>query len=346
MAELMANADTALGAFLGASESNGDNGQAQAPESSKPSGSASEAQGKPGTETAKATTAKPEAPASATGTEQADYGEEYKPFESVLKAKKWDPKAKDFGSTVLKSFSELEKAHGQAGTDKAMLNTRQTDFQRRLSGTAKDINEFRKANGLPEIAVGKSYSEQVTERSEYLSHFNNMLVGKDPAVVAASEAWLNKQLVEGIQELRIKAGIESAQGGKTNEEHVKAFNEKAFNNYREIAPKGSEMEATFDRYVMPLIQPNGVLGSLGLTEAQLMQSPAHAKAFADIGKALQLAENYGKALADGVAKGVDEAMAQKRKAGNASGVGSQGKQTSGDTSASDFSRSLWAAKHN
>lgn len=347
MPDVMANPDVALGAFLGGSDnsnSGGDDGQAKAPESPKTdggSGTGSEPQAQPGKETPSSTTADADAQASAAAKEQAELAEEYKPFKTTLDAKKWDPNSKEFAPTVLKAYSELEKAHGQAATDKSMLNTRQTDFQRRLSGDAKSINEYRKANGLPEIPVGKTYAEQAQERAEYFTHINNVLTGQNEA---ESRAWLNKQLVDGLQDLRIKAGVESERQSKTLDEYTAAFNERANTNYREIAPKGSEMETVFDKFILPLAGPQGLLGSYGLTEAQIVRSPEHAQAWAKIGKALQLAENYPQAVADGVSKGIDEAMAQKRKAGNAGSVGAQGKQTS-EAGGGGIGQALWASRH-
>jgi hypothetical protein len=350
MSEVMASPDMALGVVLGGSKGSqgtGEDGQAKAPESPKTEGgdgAAPDPQGKPGTETPDSTTAEADAQASAAAKEQAEFPEDLKPFETMLKAKKWDPKAKDFAPTVLKSLSELERAHTQSATDKALLNTRQTEFQRRLSGDAKSINEYRKANGLPEIPVGKTAAEQVQERSAYLSHINNLLTSKDPGVVAASEAWLNKQLVEDVHQLRADASADAKYGSKTVDQHAAEFRSKANSVYTDHIARNPADEAVFNEVILPLAGPQGLLGSYGLDVAHVAQSPEHIKAWADLGRKIQLANNYEKALADGVAKGVDEAMAQKRRAGNAGSVGSQGKQ-SADAGGDGFSQSLWAARH-
>lgn len=343
MPDVMANPDTALSSFFSSSQDSsggGDTGQAKAPDPDT-SGDEGAAEA-PGKETPSATTAEPAAQASATGKEQAELGEEFKPFKSTLDAKKWDPGSKEFAPTVLKAYSELEKAHGQAATDKSMLNTRQTDFQRRLSGDAKSINEYRKANGLPEIPVGKTYAEQAQERAEYFTHINNVLTGQNEN---ESRAWLNKQLVDGLQDLRIKAGVEATQQSKTGDQQQQEFRGKAAGVYSEHIARTPADQAVFDQYVMPLAGPNGLLGSYGLDVAHVAQSPEHIQAWAKIGRALQLAENYDKAVSEGVSKGIDEAMAQKRKAGNAGGVGSQGKQSAA-SSGDDFSASLWKSRHN
>ena len=340
--EVMANADTALNSYFGSGSTSGEggNGQAEAPAPSDTNGSEGKenAPTGPGTETPDSTTADEAAQASAAAKEQAELAEEYKPFKSLLDGKKWDPRSKDFGPTALKAYSELERSFGQSNTDKALLNTRQSELQRRLSGDAKTINEYRKSNGLPEIPVGKTYAEQAQERAEYFTHINNVLTGQNEN---ESRAWLNKQLVDGLQDLRIKAGVESERGTKTAEQHQKDFYASANTNYREIVPKDSPMEAVFDKYILPLAGPGGLLGSYGLDVAHIAQSPEHARAWAKIGQALQLADGYEKAVADGVTKGIDEAMAQKRKAGNAGSVGSNGKQTSGAAGAhDDFYRGL------
>lgn len=344
MAELMANADVALSTFLGSSSEasgGGDNGQAKAPEShDTKGGSETNTEQKAvsdGAETPDSTTAEADALASVHAKEQAELTDEYKPFETMLRSKKWDPKAKDFAPTVLKSLSELESAYGKSNTEKSLLNTRQTEFQRRLSGDAKSINDFRKANGLPEIPVGKTFSEQAQERAEYFSHINNVLTGQNEET---SRAWLNKQLVEGLQDLRIKAGVEAMQQNKTNDQHQQEFRGKANSVFTEHIARTPADEAVFNQYVLPLAGPNGLLGSYGLDVAHVAQSPEHVQAWAKIGRALQLAENYEKAVADGIKSGVDAEMAHKRKAGNAGGIGSQGKQSNAAGANDDFYREL------
>lgn len=88
------------------------------------------------------------------------------------------------------------------------------------------------------------------------------------------------------------------------------------------------------------------MGSYGLDIAHVAMSPEHVQAWAKIGRALQLAENYDKAVEEGIKKGVDTEMAAKRKAGNAGSVGNQGKQSGGEPSEGDsFTKSLWNKRH-
>lgn len=351
MSEVMANATTALAATLGdfggPSEAEGA-GQAQAPEApSKPEEKPKEPAASPDqtdTEKPEATTADAKGQAKPDAAESADLPEEYAPFKDLLANKKWDVKSKDFVPNTLKAYQELEKLTTQSTQEKSLLSHRQAEFARRLAGDAKSVNEWRKLNGLPEIPVGKSYAEQAKEQAELVSHINRVLSGEDAD--KSSFNWLNAKLVDGLNDLRIQAAVEAKVAPKTAEQAVQEFRGKAATNYQQHIARTPGDEAVFNEYVMPLFRPEGLMGSLGLDIAHAAITPEHAEAFAKIGRALQMAANYDKAVEEGIKKGVESAMEAKRKAGNAGSVGRQGKDNAGSGSqGDDFTRSMWARRH-
>ncbi len=300
--------------------------------------------GTTGKEKQGATTASANGQASPVADERAEFPDEYKPHESLIKNKKWDHKSKDFTPTVLKGYSELEQSHTRVNQEKSLLNNRQTTFQKVLSSDPKSINEWRKSNGLPEIPVAKTYSEQAKDEAELFSHIQRAFNGEDKD--GTSTAWLNKRM-GGIQELSTKAAVEDALGkGKTPAEATKEFYATADKTYHAHIAQNPEDQEIFDNHIQGLTEPGQLLGSYGLSLAHIALTPEHVKAWAKIGKALKLAENYDKAVEDGVQKGVDEAMTQKRKSGNAQGIGAQSKNNSAEAgSGESVMASRWSARH-
>lgn len=353
MSEYMASPSVAIDSLFASSGSSagedGEGGQAKAPPASdtptKSQEGASKGDGTTG-KAPEATTAKVEGAATSPTKESADLSDEYKPFKQILEGKKWDPKAKDFAPNVLKSYADLEKSFTQSNQDKSLLNTRQTELQKRLMGDTKSINEWRKANKLPEIPVAKSYGDQLKEKSELFAHLNKVLTGQDTDKKSFEHL---ENHFKDLEDLRINAALEArdSKSQSTNPNNplfeLRKSADGHFSQYMSANPGGDEL---FGQYVLPLFDAKGLLGSYGLDAAHAALSPEHIRGWEKIGKALKLAENYDKAVEEGIARGVDAAMEAKRKAGNAGNVGAQGKQSGGGDGDKDSAlREFWAGRH-
>lgn len=352
MSEVMASPDkalsTSLGDFFSAPAGDEGGGQAEAPTPSESTTGGEkepkEGEGQTGKESPGSTTADAAGKANPDAKEPADLPDEYKPFKQLIDAKKLDPKAKDFGTKVLGMYDELEKLTTRSNQEKSLLNTRQSELQRRLASDPKSVNEWRKLNGLPEHPVAKSFAEQAKEKAELFTHINTMLTSEDQAARQSSHDWLNKHFGD-LNDLRARAAAQEMIGSKSADDHVKEFRGKASSVFTEHIARNPADEAVFNQYILPLTMPNGLLGSYGLDVAHATMTAEHTQAWAKIGKSLQLMENYDKALEEGIKKGVDEQMASKRKAGNASSVGNQGKQSAGASEGDEFTKSMWAKRH-
>lgn len=295
-----------------------DQGQAQAPEASDPAAAPAEPAPAQPAEPALPEGTTPEPDDTATSSEPAsaiDKGLE--PLKDFLTNKGLDPKAPDFVPKVVQMAQEAETLIGRKATEVTLTQNRVDDLQRDLlTGGVDALNRLRESNGLPKLNVEtRSHTDQIKEMSELISHINQAL-NKDPA----SMDWLDKNLTEKLNKLRLDEAVETRLGKTPADKAQTEFVQNATGNINKFVAANKDSIPHLDA-LLPLLGNGGLLASHGIDRAQMASSPERLAAWAKVGEAVWLmqpdSKNPGKTNLDShIAAQVKAAMNAQRLAAN------------------------------
>lgn len=276
------------------------------------------------------TTATTEAEAKATEAgKQGVFPKELEPYKGILESRKWDPSKPDFAQNVLKSYQEAESYAKRRETENNLLKSKADQFAAVIRKDLDSINQFRKQQGLPPFQSVRPVEERHKEVTSLIESVNRVLTNpEDAEAMRALDGILSKQRNDLEYELR-KAQDTPPPSADAAFETRKSQSNSIF--AAEVA-RNPEVAAHVDE-LSPYFQPGGLFDSFGLDVLHVAQSPAHLKAFAEIGQALHISRNLEKIVSDRVNAELD----RRRTAGNSVGAGNQPKGNAKTSQASELS---------
>lgn len=252
--------------------------------------------------------------------------EALKPFETHLKAMKWD--ASDpigLAAQALKSHQEIRRLQDQTAVKARSIDQKAKEVNALLTADAEKINEARRKMGAPEIMVAPEPKAQLAE----IDNLYNMLVK-----ASQSGDWndVEAHFDAKRRDLSIKDGIRQQLGPQGNVDLRKEWENSAKSNYQSMVIQNPDAQK-FVEELSEHFDPGGLFDSLNVDVYQAAASPERLQALINLGQAVHVYKNLDKIVEEKT-----QLLVGKRN--NAAATGSTGKQrnnmvTSGKQSVED-----------
>lgn len=260
-------------------------------------------------------TAKPDAQASAAGKEEPKgvLPKELEPFKDLIESRKLDLTKPEGVAKLAQSYKEVEQHASRSQTLAKNSQDKAARVAAIASGSAEDINKWRKAQGLPELAVDtRAHADREKEVDDLYSNVDKALQGD-----AESLKWLNNHFAKQRESLltsKIRSEtLQSKSPDKVFEERKSA----ARTVFAGAIQANPQAKVFFDELTDHL-SPGGVFDSMGIDVLDASATSERLAAFIEIGQALNTHRNLDKV----VEARVTAELERRRLAGNAGGAGS------------------------
>lgn len=244
---------------------------------------------------------------------------ELEPFKAVLEAKGFDVSTPAGVAQVLKSYQEAESYAKRNETHLKTEATRAEKFAALARSDIKEINRFRKAQGLPEFKDAvRPLEDRVKEHDFLVTTINKIVNGEDAdnALKALQEHFEGHRF-----DLEFEKRSKASNPDKTPQQAFTERKSRATQNMDLMQAKDPESIHYADE-IRDMFDPSkgGIFHALGFDILDAAQTPEILAGFVEIGKAIHTHRNIEKIVQERV---TDE-LERRRKAGNTGGNGRPG----------------------